>query len=31
MDQLRAHSFSSGFNFFGFYFVEVYPLPLAGL
>jgi hypothetical protein len=29
MDQLRFYQFGSGFNFYWFYFAEVYPLRLA--
>jgi hypothetical protein len=29
MDQLRVFNFSRGFNFFWFYYAEVYPLLLA--
>jgi hypothetical protein len=29
MDQLRLFNFSSGFNFYGFYYAQVYPLRLA--
>jgi len=29
MDQLRVSNFSSGFNFFWYYFAQTYPLPLA--
>ena len=29
MDQLRLFNFGSGFNFYWFYYAEVYPLRLA--
>ena len=29
MDQLRLFNFSSGFNFYRFYYAQVYPLRLA--
>jgi hypothetical protein len=31
MDQLRIFNFSSGYNFYRFYYVEVYPPLLADL
>ncbi len=31
MDQLHISKFSSGYNFYWFFYVGVYPLPLADL
>lgn len=31
MDQLQVFGFRRGYNFYYFYFAEVYPLPLADL